>query len=215
MDLSQAKARLLQSLRLEITDEKVLAAMERVPREAFVLPSLLAMAYDDIPLPIGEGQTISQPFIVALMTQALELKGTEKVLEVGTGSGYQAAILAELVPQVISVERRPPLADRARLTLSQLGYTNVAVHLTGETLGWSPEAPYAGIIVTAAAPYVPQELLDQLVEGGRLVIPVGSRYDQDLLQVIKRGDKVSPKNLGACRFVPLIDKMAWKEEESS
>ena len=163
-------------------------------------------------MPIGEGQTISQPFIVALMTQALELVGTEKVLELGTGSGYQAAILAELAREVITVERLPRLALSARRTLSKLGYTNVKVHLARRNLGWPAEAPYDAIVVTAGAPRIPKELIDQLVVGGRLVIPVGSRWEQDLLQIIKHEQGMTINNLTPCRFVPLIGEEAWDEE---
>jgi protein-L-isoaspartate(D-aspartate) O-methyltransferase len=163
-------------------------------------------------LPIGEDQTISQPFIVALMTQALLLTGSEKVLELGTGSGYQAAILAELARQVITVERMQKLAQTARHTLERLGYTNIEVKLAQRTLGWPAEAPYDAIIVTAAAPAIPQTLVDQLIVGGRLVIPVGSRWEQDLRQVIRRDEGVTVKSLTRCRFVPLIGEEAWDEE---
>ncbi len=188
--------------------------MERVPRELFVPLESRGLAYEDIPLPIGLGQTISQPYIVALMTEALELKGPEKVLEVGTGSGYQAAILAELAKWVVTVERYPQLIDSAAKVLKSLGYRNIEIHLAEKTLGWPKGAPYDGIIVTAAAPRVPQELLDQLAEGGRLVIPVGSRYEQDLLKVVRRDGKTRAENLGACRFVPLIGEGAWEEVDS-
>lgn len=212
MDLEQAKQRLLQHLRREIEDEAVLQAMARVPRELFVPSSSRNLAYEDIPLPIDVGQTISQPFIVALMTEALELTGTEKVLEIGTGSGYQAAILAELAWWVVTVERHQKLADAARKLLAELGYTNVEVHLAEKTLGWRKAAPYQAIIVTAGAPKVPQELLDQLAEGGRLLIPVGSRYEQELLKIIKRKGELLSQDLGACRWVPLIAEGAWSEE---
>lgn len=210
--MEQAKQRLLQHLRREIEDEAVLQAMARVPRELFVPSSSRNLAYEDIPLPIDVGQTISQPFIVALMTEALELTGTEKVLEIGTGSGYQAAILAELAWWVVTVERHQKLADAARKLLAELGYTNVEVHLAEKTLGWRKAAPYQAIIVTAGAPKVPQELLDQLAEGGRLLIPVGSRYEQELLKIIKRKGELLSQDLGACRWVPLIAEGAWSEE---
>lgn len=212
MDLEQAKQRLLQHLRREIEDEAVLQAMARVPRELFVPSSSRNLAYEDIPLPIDVGQTISQPFIVALMTEALELTGTEKVLEIGTGSGYQAAILAQLAWWVVTVERHQKLADAARELLAELGYTNVEVHLAEKTLGWRKAAPYQAIIVTAGAPKVPQELLDQLAEGGRLLIPVGSRYEQQLLKIIKRKGELLSRDLGPCRWVPLIAEGAWSEE---
>jgi len=212
VNLEKDREELIEHLRHEIEDERVLSAMARVRRELFVPSSSRHLAYEDRPLPIGEGQTISQPFIVALMTQALELVGTEKVLEVGTGSGYQAAILAELAREVITVERLQKLANTSRRTLEQLGYTNVKVHLTTKTLGWPADAPYEAIMVTAGAPRFPQELVDQLTVGGRLVIPVGSHWEQDLLQVIKQEDGFTAKNLTPCRFVPLIGEQAWIEE---
>ena len=172
------RERLFHRLSQRIRDERVIEAMERVPRERFVPVESRDAAYDDNPLPIGKGQTISQPFIIALMTQALDLKDTESVLEVGTGSGYQAAILALLAKKVISVERHSELIESARRILDSLGYHNIKIHQATETLGWPDEAPYDGIIVTAAAPDVPQVLLDQLAPKGRLVIPVGGRFDQ-------------------------------------
>jgi len=212
MDFEAARARLIEHLSTEIRDERVLAAMLRVPREHFVPPESQHLAYEDGPLPIGFEQTISQPFIIALMTEALELTGSEKVLEIGTGSGYQAAILAELARLVITVERLPPLAESARKVLSSLGYANIEVHLAGETLGWPAEAPYDGIMVTAGAPRVPPDLLAQLAIGGRMVIPVGSRYVQELCKIIKHRKKNVVQNLGGCRFVSLIGKDAWEEE---
>jgi protein-L-isoaspartate(D-aspartate) O-methyltransferase len=169
------------------------------------------MAYADMPLPIGLEQTISQPFIVALMTEALELTGQEKVLEIGTGSGYQAAILAELARLVITTERLPALAEAAKNVLSGLGYTNIEVHVAGENLGWQCEAPYDAIVVTAGAPRVPVDLLNQLAIGGRLVIPVGSRYTQELYKITRHKKKNMVENLGGCRFVSLISKDAWEE----
>jgi protein-L-isoaspartate(D-aspartate) O-methyltransferase len=204
--------KLIEHLRHEIDDERVLYAMAWVRRELFVPSSGRQFAYEDRPLPIGEDQTISQPFIVALMTQALALTGTEKVLELGTGSGYQAAILAELARQVITVERLQTLAHKARHTLKKLGYTNIQVHIAGGTLGWPEEAPYDAIMVTAAAPRIPEGLIEQLVVGGRLVIPVGSRWEQDLLQVIRKKEGKTVKNLTHCRFVPLIGEEAWSED---
>jgi len=212
MDFEAARARLIEHLSSEIRDERVLAAMARIPRERFVTPDEQDLAYEDIPLPIGLDQTISQPFIVALMTEALELTGSEKVLEVGTGSGYQAAILAELARLVITVERLPALTEGAKRVLDSLGYTNVVVHLAEKTLGWQAEVPYDAIMVTAGAPRVPVDLLAQLAIGGRLVIPIGSRYVQELCKVTKRRKKNMVQNLGGCRFVPLIDKNAWEEE---
>ena len=211
MDFEAARARLVVYLRTDIKDERVLAAMARIPRECFVPAEQQYLAYEDRPLPIGLEQTISQPFIVALMTKALELTGCEKVLELGTGSGYQAAILAELSRQVITVERLPALAETARLVLDKLGYKNITVHTAKETLGWPEEAPYDAIVATAGAPGVPPELIAQLAFGGRLVIPVGSRYTQQLYKITRQKRKNKIQDLGGCRFVSLIGKGAWEE----
>ena len=212
MDFEAARARLIEHLSSEIRAKQVLAAMARIPRERFVPLHSQHLAYEDSPLPIGLDQTISQPFIIALMTEALELTGSEKVLEVGTGSGYQAAILAELARLVITTERLPALAETARGVLESLGYTNIVVHLAGETLGWQDEAPYDAIMVTAGAPRVPTDLLSQLAINGRMVIPVGSRYVQELYKITKHKKKNIVQNLGGCRFVSLIGKDAWEEE---
>jgi len=212
-DFAAARAKLIEHLRREIKDERVLKAMERIPREMFIPQSSQQAAYEDRPLPIGLGQTISQPFIVALMTEALELKGQEKVLEVGTGSGYQAAILAELAKLVITVERLDTLARQAEEVLRKLDYNNVEVHVAVPSIGWPEEAPYDAIIVTAAAPVVSPELLEQLAVGGRMVIPVGSRFEQQLLKVVKRQAGYQYEDLGGCRFVPLIGQGAWQEEQ--
>jgi protein-L-isoaspartate(D-aspartate) O-methyltransferase len=193
----------------------VIEAIAHVPREAFVPEQFHHSAYKNMPLPIGYGQTISQPLIVALMTQALLLKGDEKVLEIGTGSGYQTAILAELADHVVSVERIPPLAERAWQVLRDLGYTDVEVHAGGDGLGWPAGAPYDAIIVTAAAPEVPRELLDQLAPGGRLVIPVGGRDLQELVRIVKTPEGALRHNLGPCRFVPLLGKGAWPAQAPS
>ena len=213
MDFETARDRLIKHLTIEIKDKRVLTTMARVPRERFVPPESAHLAYEDIPLPIGLDQTISQPFIVALMTENLELTGNEKVLEIGTGSGYQTAILAELAQLVITTERMAPLAKRAKKVLDSLGYKNIGVHLAEETLGWKADAPYDAIIATAAAPRVPEELLAQLKIGGIMVIPVGSRYVQELCKVVRqrKGNKVY--KLGGCRFVSLIGKGAWEEED--
>ncbi len=212
MDFEAERARLIEHLGTEIRDQRVLEVMSRVPRERFVPPEGQHLAYEDSPLPIGLDQTISQPFIIALMTEALELTGSEKVLEVGTGSGYQAAILAELARLVITTERLPALAERAKTALDSLGYTNIEVHLAEETLGWQSEAPYDTIMVTAGAPRVPANLLAQLAMGGRMVIPIGSRYVQELYKITRRRKKNIVQNLGSCRFVSLINKDAWEEE---
>jgi len=210
-DLERARENLLRYLDYEIADKRVVEAMRRVPREAFVSPELYHAAYDDRPLSIGFGQTISQPFIVALMVQALELSGNEKVLELGTGSGYEAAILAELAQKVVTVECIPELAESAKEVLNKLGYSNIEVHVAGRTLGWPEGAPYDAIIVSAGAPTVPQVLLEQLTWNGRMIIPVGSRWQQDLLKITKlrKGNRI--ENLGGCYFVPLIGEDAWQE----
>ncbi len=211
MDLEKAKAALIKHLSWEIADKRVVEAMKRVPREAFVPQEYYHAAYEDRPLSIGFGQTISQPFIVALMIQALELKGDEKVLELGTGSGYEAAVLAELAKQVVTVEIIPALAESAKRVLEKLGYSNVEVHSAGKTLGWLEDAPYDAIIVSAGAPSIPQILLGQLSWGGRLVIPVGSHWQQELMKISKDKEGNKVENLGACYFVPLIGEGAWKE----
>ena len=212
MDFEAERARLIEHLSREIKDGRVLEAMARIPRERFVPKESRHLAYEDIPLPIGLEQTISQPFIIALMTEALELTGAEKVLEIGTGSGYQAAILAELTRRVVTVERLPKLAETARKVLDSLEYRNVEIHLSGETLGCPEEAPFEAILVTAGAPSVPPELISQLALGGRMVIPVGSRYLQELVKITRQRKKNRIENLGGCRFVSLIGKGAWDKE---
>jgi protein-L-isoaspartate(D-aspartate) O-methyltransferase len=211
MDLAGAKARLINRLRLRIKDERVLEAMARIPRECFVPANCEYCAYIDEPLPIGYRQTISQPLIVALMTEALQLKGSEKVLEVGTGSGYQAAILAELAREVITVERVASLIGPARSMLKALGYTNIKVRPADSNLGSPADSPYDAIMVTACAPKIPIVLVEQLKSGGRLVIPVGKRHRQELLQLTRMEGRNLVKNLGGCRFVPLIGPDAWEE----
>ena len=210
-DLDRARENLLKYLEYEIADKRVIEAMKRVPREAFVSQEQYQAAYNDRPLSIGFGQTISQPFIVALMVQALELRGDEKVLELGTGSGYEAAILAELAQKVVTVECIPELEESAKQVLDKLGYSNIEVHLAGRTLGWPEGAPYDAIIVSAGAPTVPEVLLEQLTWNGRLVIPVGSRWQQELLRVTKLRKGNNIENLGGCYFVPLIGEGAWED----
>lgn len=207
----ETKKQLIEHLRQEIADEKVLEAMYRVPRELFLPFERRHLAYDDSAQPIGEGQTISQPYIVALMTASLTLTGTEKVLEVGTGSGYQACILAEVTRKVVTVERHPKLMETAKALFDRLQYKNIETHLAEERIGWPSDSPYDAIIVTAASPIVPQDLLDQLVDGGRMVIPVGPRYAQSLLKITRNGDTISRTPLGHCRFVPLVGKGAWED----
>jgi protein-L-isoaspartate(D-aspartate) O-methyltransferase len=193
-----------------ISDKRVIAAFRKVPRHEFVGRDLIQNAYNDYPLPIGEMQTISQPYMAALMTESLALKGSEKVLEIGTGSGYQAAILAELVRDVYSVERFKGLADLSSAVLKKLGYGNVHIKAGDGTLGWEEFAPYDGIIVTAAAPGIPESLLKQLKDGGRLLIPVGQDgFGQTLMAVEKDGKNIRTRELCACMFVPLIGKEGW------
>jgi protein-L-isoaspartate(D-aspartate) O-methyltransferase len=199
-----------QLVRRGVTDERVLAAMRRVPRHRFVEEALRDRAYGDHPLPIGENQTISQPYIVAAMTQLLQLTGSEKVLEVGTGSGYQTAVLAELARRVCSVERLPALATRARRTLEDLGYTNAVVKTADGTYGWSDEAPFDRILVTAGAPTVPGPLFQQLAEGGRLVVPVGEAQAQVLHVVEKVDGRMRTSTDCGCVFVKLVGKYGWE-----
>jgi protein-L-isoaspartate(D-aspartate) O-methyltransferase len=197
-----------------IQDELVLEAMRTVPRHRFVPPYVRGSAYRDAPLPIGEGQTISQPYVVAFMTEALQLSGGEKVLEIGTGSGYQAAVLALIAGEVISVERLPRLAEEARRTLAELGYDNVRVVVGDGTQGWPEEAPYDAIMVTAASPEVPAPLLQQLADGGRLVAPVGPRHTQQLVRVRREGEEFRREDLLGVAFVPLIGEHGWDKRGS-
>ena len=194
-----------------VRDHRVLAAMRKVPRHEFMPEAMRVQAYGDHAMPIGEGQTISQPYIVALMTELLELNGEERVLEVGTGSGYQAAILAELCRKVYTIERVKVLADKARATLDRLGYKTVAMKVYDGTYGWKEMAPFDAIIVTAAAPDVPTSLVEQLTEGGRLVIPVGERFSQLLVKVVKSPSGVITQTSIPCMFVPLIGAHGWRE----
>jgi len=199
-----------QLVRRGITDARVLEAMRKVPRHLFVEEALRDRAYGDHPLPIGEGQTISQPYIVGIMTQLLHLTGTEKVLEIGSGSGYQTAVLAELARRVCSVERIASLAARARATLEAMGYTNVWVRTADGTFGWPDEAPFDRILVSAAAPAVPEPLFDQLVEGGRMVLPVGDPFAQTLTVVDRVGGEKKISADSGCVFVKLIGKYGWE-----
>jgi protein-L-isoaspartate(D-aspartate) O-methyltransferase len=192
-----------------VSDPRVLAAMRKVPRHRFIPSHLWDQAYGDYPLPIGEDQTISQPYIVALMTELLELKATDRVLEVGTGSGYQAAILAELAAQVYSIDRVASLLARAEQILASLGYTNIKSRVGDGTLGWPEEMPFDAIIVTAGAPQVPRPLTEQLALGGRLVIPVGDTWSQTLTCIRQTADGLKFEYHGGCRFVRLIGKYGW------
>ena len=200
-----------QLVRRGIRDPRVISAFRKVPRHLFLDEALWPQAHEDHPVPIGEKQTISQPYIVALMTEALQLKGTENVLEIGTGSGYQTAILAECADRVYSIERIPSLAKRARKMLDNLKYTNVMVRIGDGTAGWEEFSPYHGIIVTAASPDAPDPLLKQLEAGGRLIIPIGDEYFQDLMVYTKEGvDRYREDTYGGVRFVKLIGEHGWK-----
>ena len=214
IDFSKARLKMVEE---QITsrgtkDARLIAAMKKIPRHLFVEEALQSQAYTDHPLPIGEKQTISQPYMVALMTEALLLTGKEKVLEIGTGSGYQTAILAELSEKVFSVERIRSLAIRARKLLYELGYFNVEIKIFDGTFGWTEESPFDAIVVTAGSPDIPQPLIDQLAIGGRLVIPVGDAFVQDLFRVTKTEEGVRKEDLGGCRFVKLIGKYGWEAD---
>lgn len=199
-----------QLVRRGISDTRVLDAMRRVPRHLFVEEALRERAYGDHPLPIGEDQTISQPYIVGLMSSLLDLKESLKVLEVGTGSGYQTAVLAELARRVCSIERLPRLAQRARTLLESLGYSNIWIRVSNGALGWPDEAPFERIVVTAGGPSVPSPLFEQLAEGGRMVLPLGDQASQTLTLVEKiRGQMVTTPH-GECKFVKLVGKYAWE-----
>ena len=216
-ELAQARATMVKK-QLEaryITDPRVLEAMRTIPRHLFVAEELWDSAYRNGPLPIGHDQTISQPYIVAYMTQALQLPedGRAVVLEIGTGSGYQAAILSQLAAKVYTVERIKPLAEKARHCLAQLGITNVEVKVSDGGYGWPEHAPYDGIIVTAAAPEVPAPLTIQLKEGARLVIPIGPRWQQELVRLQRQGETFIEEKLAPVAFVPLIGEHGWSEEE--
>jgi protein-L-isoaspartate(D-aspartate) O-methyltransferase len=203
-----------QLRRRGITDAAVLAAMESVPRHEFIPEEFRARAYDDVPLPIGGGQTISQPYIVAAMTAALHLRPGDRGLEIGTGCGYQAAILSRLTGEVFGVERRPELALSASARLERLGYTNVHVHCGDGTLGLPEFAPFNAILVAAAAPAIPQPLLAQLAEGGRMIVPVGDTEHQELQLIEKYGKSFRNTTLEGCRFVPLVGYHGWQDPPS-
>ena len=194
-----------------ISDPRLLKVMGEVPRHLFVSEALMDRSYGDFPLPIGEKQTISQPFIVSEMTQALSLTGKERVLELGTGSGYQAAILSRLAYRVYTIERIHTLYMRARKVFDRLHYFNIVPRFSDGTTGWIDEAPFDAILVTAGAPAIPPHLTDQLADGGRLVMPVGGADTQDLICITRLGEKLIRENMGKCRFVPLIGEYGWKE----
>ncbi len=213
-DFATARRRMVETQLVArgVCDPEVLRALGRVPRHLFVDQALRDRAYSDSALPIGHGQTISQPLMVAAMTQALQLEGGEKVLEIGTGSGYQTAVLAEIAERVFSVERLAALYRRARALLDKLGYHRVVLRHGDGTLGWRDHAPYDAVVVTAGAPHVPAELLDQLVTGGRLVIPVGDRRQQSLLRITRHADGDRCEELGGCVFVSLVGSDGWSQE---
>jgi protein-L-isoaspartate(D-aspartate) O-methyltransferase len=196
-----------------VLNPRVLDAMRAIPRHLFVPEPYIRSAYEDRPLPIGEGQTISQPYIVAVMTELLEPREGDRMLEIGAGSGYQAAILSRLVKKVTSIERIPKVADQARSNLARLNITNVMVVIADGTKGWQENSPYDGILVTAATPEVPPPLIDQLADGGRLVAPVGGRGIQELIKLVKRGERVERTYHGGVAFVPLIGRYGWQESD--
>jgi protein-L-isoaspartate(D-aspartate) O-methyltransferase len=212
-DFKLARERMVkhQLVSRSIADERVLQAMGKIPRHLFISEALAGEAYNDHPVPIGEKQTISQPYIVALMTEALGLQGKENTLEIGTGSGYQTAILAELSSRVYTIERIKSLLVNARKLLAQLGYTNILFKAFDGTLGWKEYAPFDAIMVTAGAPSLPKPLIDQLADNGRMIIPVGDRYTQELIKVTKKGENLEQESLGGCRFVNLIGIHGWKD----
>lgn len=212
MDFEILKKRMVkdQLIGRGIKDQKVLSVFSRLPRHEFITPELVKSAYEDCPLPIGSGQTISQPYMVAFMTELLKLTGKEKVLELGTGSGYQSAVLATLAEKVYSIERIEKLANLAREHLKNLGIDNVEVQVGDGTLGLKDFHPYDAIIVTAGAPKIPPALIEQLADGGRLVIPVGGRFSQEIVLIEKKGDEVIETKECGCVFVPLIGEQGWK-----
>ena len=200
-----------QLVKRGIKDPRVLAAMRKVPRHLFVDEALAARAYGDYPLPIGEKQTISQQYMVALMTEALAPGPKDRILEIGTGSGYQTAILAELCSKVLSMERIRVIAEKAEKTLKDLGYSNFLIRVGDGSKGWKEEAPFEGILVTAGAPSIPKVLEQQLTDGGSLIIPVGDEFSQSLIKIVRDGDEFRHLDLTGCVFVKLIGNHGWKE----
>jgi len=202
-----------QLLERGIKDLALMEVMSRVPRHLFVDSSLQQRAYGDCPLPIGENQTISQPYIVASMTEALHLKGKERVLEIGTGSGYQTAILAEMASQVFTIERIRPIVQKTKVLLNGLRYENIVFKVFDGTYGWRDQSPFDAILISAATPNIPTALIEQLADKGRLVAPVGGRESQKLTVLSKVGSRLVSREKESCKFVPLIGKFAWPEEE--
>ncbi len=202
-----------QLLERGIKDLALMEVMSRVPRHLFVDSSLQQRAYGDCPLPIGENQTISQPYIVASMTEALQLKGEERVLEIGTGSGYQTAILAEMASQVFTIERIRPIVQKTKVLLNSLRYENIVFKVFDGTYGWRDQSPFDAILISAATPSIPTVLIEQLADKGRLVAPVGGRESQKLTVLSKVGNRLVSREKESCKFVPLIGKFAWPEEE--
>lgn len=198
-----------------VRDSRVLEAMRKIPRHLFIPPAYRNAAYEDRPLPIGESQTISQPYIVAVMTELLQPYSQDTILEIGTGSGYQAALLSQLAARIITLERLPTIAEQARKNLEALGIANVEVEVSDGTLGWPKKAPYNGILITASTPDIPPPLIDQLADGGRLVAPVGGQGYQELVKLVKLGGKVERTYHGGVVFVPLIGRYGWQRESLS
>ena len=215
VEMQDARRKLIDSISTDVSDSRVLTAMRAVPRERFVPQSRRHAAYEDVALPTTAGQTISQPTIIGVMLQALELRRTDRVLEIGTGTGYQAALLAEIVRDVTTVERIPELVQQARIILEQLAYSNISVEFAMQTLGRTEDGPYDAIVVAAAAPRIPTILIGQLEVGGRMVVPIGGLEEQTLMKITKTADSLAMTSLGACRFVPLIGEGGWPEHEIS
>lgn len=214
MDYAALRKRMVEEQLIPrgIKDQRVLDAFSKIERHKFIPEDLRSSPYADFPVPIGEGQTISQPYIVALMTECLDLKGEERVLEIGTGSGYQTAILAELAGEVYSIERFANLSQRAENSLKELGYTNIKIKVGDGTLGWPEEAPFDSIIITAASPRIPMPLAEQLKENGKLVLPIGESFSQVLTVVEKKKNELVSTQICGCVFVPLVGKYAWQNE---
>lgn len=217
MDFETLKKHMVQEQLIPrgIKNPKVLSVLSRIERHKFIPESLRNNAYADFPLPIGEGQTISQPYIVALMTENLDLSGNEKVLEIGTGSGYQTAILAELSREVYSIERFETLGQRAQSLLIELGYKNIKIKVGDGTLGWQEEAPFDRIIITASSPKIPEPLVEQLADKGKLILPLGESFSQVLTLIEKKDGKLKSSDICGCVFVPLVGKYGWSYKKNA